>query len=152
MAHISEGKASSEENRSSSMCCFLWKPFYISRVAAIVQRRRVTSNTRILLNLMLGNMSKSLTQSCQRHYYLKSDSKYPCASSADTHTNVHLPNYHRKNCFWSRQCCCFTLNAEKNIVAVTFFLFYKLAEHFWESHPIFTLHTSVSGGEWRRGG
>lgn len=90
----------SRRNALAGYGLFSVKPFYVSRVTAIVQRGRVTSNTRILLNLMLGNMSKSLTQSCQGHYCIKSVAKYPCASSACTHTNVHTTEYQKKQCFF----------------------------------------------------
>lgn len=112
-------------NTLAGYALFSVKAFYISRVTAIVQSGRVTSSTRILLNLMLGNMSKSLTQSCQEALLCQSDAKYPCASSARTHTNVHMPENQKPVFFLFGQCCCLRLSSERTAAPVdSFTLFF----------------------------
>lgn len=112
-------------NTLAGYALFSVKAFYISRVTAIVQSGRVTSNTRILLNLMLGNMSKSLTQSCQRHYYVNpmlNTLVLPLRALTQTCTRQKIKN----QCFFLfGQCCCLRLSSERTAAPVdSFTLFF----------------------------
>lgn len=133
-------------NALAGYALFSVKPFYISRVTAIVQRGRVTSNTRILLNLMLGNMSKSLTQSCQGHYCIKSAAKYPCASSVRTNANVRMPEYQKPNGFLIGLGCCFKFEPWKTHCSRDFLFFLRTCWAFVTKSSNFHTETSVRGG------
>lgn len=56
----------------------------------------------------------------------QSDAKYPRASSARTHTNVHTPEYQKPVCFFLfGQCCCLRLSSERTAAPVdSFTLFF----------------------------
>lgn len=73
---------------------------------------------------MLGNMSKSLIQSCQGHYDIQSAAKYPCASSPHAHKRAHAGMF----ILFVRTMLLFWIHDEQLTVVVTFFLLYEFAE------------------------